>query len=125
MDKTITRLLGAIIIAALVLVALSMGPLTRLVIGIIIGLPSFLLMLISRRQLGESFTIMPEAKTLVTTGLYYRIQHPLYFFLDLFLVSIIIVLGWSLAALGLDYTGVAANPAKPAGRKGALCCFRC
>ena len=96
MDKTIIRLLGAIVIAALVLVALSMGPLPRLVIGIIIGLPSFLLMLISRRQLGDSFTIMPEAKKLVTTGLYYRIQHPLYFFLDLFLVSIIVVLGWSL-----------------------------
>jgi protein-S-isoprenylcysteine O-methyltransferase Ste14 len=73
-----------------------MGPLPRLVIGIIIGLPSFLLMLISRRQLGDSFSIMPEAKTLVTTGLYYRIQHPMYFFLDLFLVSIIIVLGWSI-----------------------------
>ena len=96
MNKTIIRLLGAIVIAALVLVALSMDPFPRLVIGILIGLPSFLFMLISRRQLGDSFTIMPEATKLVTTGLYYRIQHPMYFFLDLFLVSIIVVLGWSL-----------------------------
>ncbi len=95
MDKTNIRLLGAIIITALVLVALSMDPLPRILLGIIVGLPSFLLMLISRRQLGDSFSVMPEAKKLVTTGLYYRIQHPMYFFLDMFLVSIIVILKWS------------------------------
>jgi protein-S-isoprenylcysteine O-methyltransferase Ste14 len=95
MDKTIIRLLGAIIIAALALAVIAMNPVPRLVIGIIVGLPSFLLMLISRRQLGDSFSVMPEAKTLVTTGLYYRIQHPMYFFLDLLLVSIIVILKWS------------------------------
>jgi protein-S-isoprenylcysteine O-methyltransferase Ste14 len=29
-------------------------------------------------QLGRSFSVMPEARTLVTAGLYSRIRHPLY-----------------------------------------------
>jgi protein-S-isoprenylcysteine O-methyltransferase Ste14 len=64
----------------------------RLIIGIIVGLPSFVLINISRRQLGKSFSIMPKSKTLVTTGLYSKIQHPMYIFLDLFLFAIIIII---------------------------------
>jgi protein-S-isoprenylcysteine O-methyltransferase Ste14 len=30
-------------------------------------------------QLGRSFSVMPEARLLVTSGIYSRIRHPLYF----------------------------------------------
>jgi protein-S-isoprenylcysteine O-methyltransferase Ste14 len=94
MEKTTIRLVGAAVIAALTLAATSMGETPRIVLSIVIGLPSFVLMNISRSQLGKSFSIMPEARALVTTGLYSRMQHPMYVFLDLFLVSAIIGLDW-------------------------------
>jgi protein-S-isoprenylcysteine O-methyltransferase Ste14 len=96
MDKTIIRLTGALIAAVLAAAAASMNPILRLAIGISIGLPSLVLMLVSRRQLGDSFSLMPEARKLVTTGLYSRIQHPLYVFLDLFLIAVIVTSGWAI-----------------------------
>jgi protein-S-isoprenylcysteine O-methyltransferase Ste14 len=94
MDKTIIRLVAAAIVAALAFAATSMGDTPRIALSVVIGLPSFILMNISRSQLGKSFSIMPEARALVTTGLYSRIQHPMYVFLDLFLVSVMVGLGW-------------------------------
>jgi protein-S-isoprenylcysteine O-methyltransferase Ste14 len=34
-------------------------------------------------QLGKSFAVTPKAKDLVTHGLYSRLQHPMYVFVDL------------------------------------------
>jgi protein-S-isoprenylcysteine O-methyltransferase Ste14 len=98
-DKTIVRLVGAAIVVALALAATLMGGTSRIALSIVVGLPSFVLMMVSRNQLGKSFSIMPEAKALVTKGLYSRIQHPMYFFLDLFLVSFIVGLGWPILLL--------------------------
>ena len=53
-----------------------------------------MLMMISRRQLGNSFSVLPEAKALVSTGLYLKLQHPMYLFLDLFLAALIVALHW-------------------------------
>jgi protein-S-isoprenylcysteine O-methyltransferase Ste14 len=94
MDKTIIRLVGASIVAALALAATSMGQTSRIALSIVIGVASFALMIISRRQLGKSFSVMPEARVLVVTGLYSRIQHPMYVFLDLFLAAVIVGLDW-------------------------------
>jgi protein-S-isoprenylcysteine O-methyltransferase Ste14 len=92
MDRTFIRFVGAAMVAALAFAATSLGQSIHVVLGIVVGLPSFVLMIVSRRQLGESFSIMPDAKALVTTGLYSKLQHPMYVFLDLFLVGVIIVL---------------------------------
>jgi protein-S-isoprenylcysteine O-methyltransferase Ste14 len=92
MNRTIVRLAGAAAIIALALAATSTEQGPRLALGLVIGLPSFGLMIISRRQLGRLFSVRPEARGLVTTGLYSRIQHPMYVFLDLFLVAVIISL---------------------------------
>lgn len=94
MDKTMIRLVGAAVVAALAFAATAIDETPRIALSIAIGMPSFVLMIISRRQLGKSFSVMPEARALVTTGLYSRIQHPMYVFLDLFLVSVIVALGW-------------------------------
>jgi len=92
MKNIFFRLMGAAIVAMLALAATSTGPGTRIAIGIVVGLSSFVLMIVSRRQLGEAFTVTPKAKALVTTGLYSRIQHPMYLFLDLFLLCIIVAI---------------------------------
>lgn len=36
--------------------------------------------IISRVQLGSSFSLIPEAKEVVTNGIYSKIRHPIYFF---------------------------------------------
>jgi protein-S-isoprenylcysteine O-methyltransferase Ste14 len=90
MKKTLIRLVGAAIVANLALAAASMDIGTRITISVMVGALSFVLMIVSRRQLGESFAVAPRAKKLVTTGLYSRIQHPMYVFLDIFLLSVIV-----------------------------------
>jgi len=92
MKNIFIRLMCATIVAMLALAATSTGPGTRITISIVVGLPSFVLMIVSRRQLGEAFAVTPKAKALVTTGLYSRIQHPMYLFLDLFLLCIIVAM---------------------------------
>ena len=93
MEKIILRVLGAALVAALVSVTPSMIRPLVLVVSLVVGLVSFVLMIVSRRQLGGSFSVRPEARELVTKGLYARIQHPIYVFLDLFLASVIAALG--------------------------------
>ena len=55
---------------------------------LMIGIP---LLGLARRQRGRAFAITPQAKGLVTEGLYARIPHPMYAFLDLALLGVIIV----------------------------------
>jgi protein-S-isoprenylcysteine O-methyltransferase Ste14 len=93
MDKTAIRLTGAAVVAALVLGASSLNQSQRLILSLAFGLPSLVLLIVSRRQLGTSFSKMPEARKLVTSGLYSKIQHPMYVFLDLFLAAVILALG--------------------------------
>ncbi len=57
---------------------------------------SLVLLIVSRRELGKSFSVRAEAKSLITTGIYSKIEHPLYTFLDFFLIGVILVLGLSL-----------------------------
>ncbi|MCX6143945.1 MAG: hypothetical protein NTZ35_12075 [Ignavibacteriales bacterium] len=93
MQKGIIRIVGAALVGVLAFAGTSMDTPLRIAIGVFIGLPSFVLIIVGRRHLGKSFAILPEAKALITTGLYSRIQHPLYFFLDMFLIAVIIALG--------------------------------
>ncbi len=51
--------------------------------GLALAAISFALVVLSRVQLGNSFAITPQAKDLVTHGLYSRLQHPMYVFVDL------------------------------------------
>ncbi len=48
------------------------------------------LVLTARMQLGDSFSISPKAKALVTRGLYSRIRNPMYVFVDLVLLGMIL-----------------------------------
>jgi protein-S-isoprenylcysteine O-methyltransferase Ste14 len=87
------RLAGGAVLTGLALVALDFPEDFRKTLGICIAVASLLLLILSRVHLGTSFTIKPEARALVTRGLYSRIQHPLYFFLDTMLWGVIVYFG--------------------------------
>jgi protein-S-isoprenylcysteine O-methyltransferase Ste14 len=49
-------------------------------IGISISVPGFILWMVARYQLGQSFSVRAQAKALVTSGLYSKFRHPIYLF---------------------------------------------
>jgi len=94
MGKETIRFFGAIVIGVLALLATSLESTPRMVLAVLLGLPSLIFLVAGRRQLGNAFSVMPQAKGLVTQGLYSRIQHPMYLFLDLLLIAVIVGLGY-------------------------------
>lgn len=58
------------------------------VAGLALASAAFVLMILARVQLGKSFSVTPKAGELVTHGLYSRLRHPMYVFLDLTLCGI-------------------------------------
>lgn len=56
-------------------------------IGVCITFIAFALWIVARVQLGNAFSIGAKARQLVTTGLYSKLRHPVYYF------SILAVLG--------------------------------
>ena len=68
-------------------------------LGVAIG--AFSLVVLSRVQLGKSFSFTPKAAALVTNGLYSRIRHPMYVFMDLTILGLALALDswWVLAVL--------------------------
>ena len=48
------------------------------IVGFAIAVPSFLLLVLARIQLGRAFSVQAKASVLVTTGLYSRIRNPIY-----------------------------------------------
>ncbi|MCU1238621.1 MAG: hypothetical protein JWP63_6588 [Candidatus Solibacter sp.] len=61
------------------------------IVGAILAITGFVLVGVSRLQLGRSFSVQPKASTLVTHGLYKRISHPIYVFADVMLAGLILV----------------------------------
>jgi protein-S-isoprenylcysteine O-methyltransferase Ste14 len=58
-------------------------------VAVVIAVP---LLGLARMQLGNAFSIAPEARGLVTHGLYARMPHPMYVFLDLGLLGVVVAL---------------------------------
>jgi len=48
--------------------------------GLALMFPALALLTVARFQLGNSFSVSPQAKKLVTHGIYSRIRNPIYFF---------------------------------------------
>jgi protein-S-isoprenylcysteine O-methyltransferase Ste14 len=59
-------------------------------IGLTITVLAAVLFLTARYQLGESFSINPQARQLVTCGVYSRIRNPLYVFSTLMILGAVI-----------------------------------
>jgi protein-S-isoprenylcysteine O-methyltransferase Ste14 len=53
---------------------------TYRIAGMVLALVGFSMLTIARLRLGDSFSIAPEAKQLVTTGIYAKVRHPVYVF---------------------------------------------
>ncbi len=72
--------------------------------GLALAVPSFLLWLTARVQLGGSFSVRARATELVTHGIYSRIRNPIYVFGTLFVAGFILIMGrpiWLLLAMAL------------------------
>jgi protein-S-isoprenylcysteine O-methyltransferase Ste14 len=50
------------------------------ILGLVIVVIAIVLLTIARVTLGNSFSVMPQARKLVTTGIYSRIRNPIYVF---------------------------------------------
>src|SRR5437667_9250827 len=60
--------------------------------GLGIAVPAAVLLFVARWQLGKSFSVTPQARELVTQGLYSKIRNPIYVFSALMLAGILIAL---------------------------------
>ena len=60
-------------------------------VGLCVGLPALVGLFVARFQLGKSFAVTPQAKQLVTHGLYSKIRNPMYIF------SALLIVGFALA----------------------------
>lgn len=69
-------------------------------VGIVLAVVSFCFLILARVQLGKSFAFTPQAKGLVTHGLFSRIRNPMYLFVDLTLIGITLAIHfWYLAGI--------------------------
>jgi protein-S-isoprenylcysteine O-methyltransferase Ste14 len=89
--------------AFVVLVATSThsgSPLTR-IIGACLMLLVTVWVVIARYQLGRAFSITPQARRLVTTGLYARIRNPIYVASPIYVVGLAFLIArwWPLLLL--------------------------
>ena len=62
------------------------------VAGLVLMIPALALLTVARFQLGNSFSMTPQAKNLVTHGIYSRIRNPIYFFGTFVFVGIFLFL---------------------------------
>jgi protein-S-isoprenylcysteine O-methyltransferase Ste14 len=67
--------------------------------GLCIAVPAAVFLFTARWQLGSSFAITPQARALVTRGLYSRIRNPIYVFSTLYILGVLIALGHPYALL--------------------------
>jgi protein-S-isoprenylcysteine O-methyltransferase Ste14 len=62
------------------------------VVGLLLGLIGLGVVILSRHTLGQSFSVAPKAKELVTRGIYSRIRNPIYIFAEVFLLGLTVIL---------------------------------
>jgi protein-S-isoprenylcysteine O-methyltransferase Ste14 len=69
------------------------------IVGVILAVIGYSTFVTARLQLGKSFAVTPQAKELVSHGLYSRIRNPIYVFVDVMICGLILALHlyWLLA----------------------------
>lgn len=58
--------------------------------GLAVAIPSLVLFVVARLQLGSAFSVQAKATSLVTTGIYARIRNPIYVFGALMIGGVIL-----------------------------------
>jgi protein-S-isoprenylcysteine O-methyltransferase Ste14 len=61
-------------------------------LGLAIAVPALVLLFVARFQLGGSFSVTPQARHLVTHGLYSKIRNPIYFFGEIMIAGFFIAI---------------------------------
>jgi protein-S-isoprenylcysteine O-methyltransferase Ste14 len=80
-----------VISVVLLVTALRPGPWDPIrITGFLIALFATVILFLARYQIGGSFTVIPQARALVTHGVYSRIRNPIYVFSALLLVGVFI-----------------------------------
>ena len=80
-------------VVALVLLATALRPGawdTMRILGFIIALFAAAILFIAHYQIGSSFSVTPQARALVTHGIYSKIRNPIYVFSALLLAGVFI-----------------------------------
>jgi protein-S-isoprenylcysteine O-methyltransferase Ste14 len=68
--------------------------------GVAIALPATVLLLVARYQIGRSFSVTPQARELVSQGIYSKIRNPIYVFSGLLVAGLTLALEpWALLLL--------------------------
>lgn len=81
--------IGPLLVVAYVMFTFTREPWTALrVIGVILTIGGAIGITLARIQLGNSFSVRPQAKELVTHGLYSRIRNPVYIFGMIFIAGV-------------------------------------
>jgi len=115
--KGALRWLDVVVYLVLLALALWFGPHGSLAwyVGLCLSVAAAPFWLVAKWQLGEAFSVRPEARRLVTAGLYSRIRHPIYVFgSTAFFGAILAMLGWSVL---VAWVIVAAVQVRRAGRE--------
>jgi protein-S-isoprenylcysteine O-methyltransferase Ste14 len=68
-------------------------------VGLAIAIPAAVLLFTARWQLGASFAVTPQARALVTHGVYSKIRNPIYVFSALMLLGVLVALQYRYAFL--------------------------
>ena len=108
MARTILRWTDLVACAILFALAAWRGPHTRAwYAGLALALATMPLWVVARRQLGDAFSVRPDARRLVTSGLYARIRHPIYVFGCLaYFGSLLALQSWPILAAWLALTPI-------------------
>jgi protein-S-isoprenylcysteine O-methyltransferase Ste14 len=92
MRKAVLVCVVALLAAGAIIAITYHGRVFTLSVGGALVLAGVPLMILARIQLGKAFSLGPKATTLVTHGLYSKIPHPLFVFLDVALLGVVIAL---------------------------------
>ena len=84
--------------------------------GAIVAIAGYSLFITARIQLGKSFSVSPQAKELVTHGLYSRIRNPIYVSVGVMWLGLIVALQSVLVVP--SFSGVAPRPSVSFGPRG-------
>ena len=60
------------------------------ILGLLLLVPNFILLTTARLNLGNAFSVTPQAKKLVTAGLYSRVRNPIYVFSTIGIAGLIL-----------------------------------
>ncbi len=91
-DAQIVTFMPLFALAVLFLFFLRHAPWTPIrITGLAIATVAFALLTVARFQLGNAFSVTPQARFLVTRGLYSKIRHPVYVFSAIGLAGVVLV----------------------------------